>query len=183
MRKVIAAINMTLDGFCDHTAISPDEEIHQHYADLLKGAGAVLYGRKTYLLMEYWQTVLENPTGDKAMDEFALVMDRTPKIVFSHTLKKLEWESAELATKDLKEDVLERKQQTGKDIFVGSPGLIVELTQLGLIDEYQICIHPVILGSGLVLFKDVVNRVDLKLLKTKTFKSGAVILYHEPVRE
>ncbi|HET8964199.1 MAG TPA: dihydrofolate reductase, partial [Chitinophagales bacterium] len=81
MRKVIAAINMTLDGFCDHTAIIPDKEIHQHYADLLSNADTVLYGRITYQLMEFWRTLAENPLGEKSMDDFAIVMDKTPKIV------------------------------------------------------------------------------------------------------
>lgn len=180
MKKLIAAINMTLDGFCDHTAINPDEEIHQHYTDLLDSASAIIYGRTTFQLMQYWQTVLENPTGNKELDDFAVAIDKVPKIVFSHTLNHLEWESARLAKGDLKEEVLALKQSTGdgnRAIFVGSPGLIVALTQLGLIDEYQLCIHPVIVGSGLPLFKNVTERVELKLSKTKTFGSGAVILY------
>lgn len=180
MRKLIAAINMTIDGFCDHTAIIPDDEIHQHYADLLSNAGIVLYGRITYQLMEFWRTVLENPTGNKSMDDFAVVMDNTPKIVFSHTLKKVDWKSAKLATRDIKDEVVELKQQSGKDIFVGSPSLIVELTNLNLIDEYQLCIHPVILGNGLPLFKNINNKSVLKLIKSKTLSGGAVIHYYEP---
>lgn len=183
MRKVIAAINMTLDGFCDHTAILPDDEIHKHYADLLSNAGTLLYGRITYQLMEYWRTVVNNPTGNKAMDDFAVIMDATPKIVFSRTLKNIEWESAKLAERNLEEEVLELKQQPGKDIFVGSPGLIVSLTNLHLIDEYQICVHPVIAGNGLPLFKNINDKIGLKLLKTKTFGGGAVILYYEPVKK
>jgi len=183
MRRLVAAINMTLDGYCDHTAVSPDEEIHQHYSDLLSNAGAVLYGRKTYQLMEYWRTLVSNPTGNKTMDEFAAVMDHTPKIVFSHTLKDLDWESARLANRDIEKEVLELKQQSGKDIFVGSPGLIVALTKLNMIDEYQICVHPVIAGSGLPLFKNINEKTNLKLKKTKTFSGGAVILYYEPANE
>jgi dihydrofolate reductase len=183
MRKLIAAINMTLDGFCDHTAIIPDEEIHQHYADLLGKADTVLYGRITYQLMEYWRTLVTNPIGNKTMDEFAIVMDNTPKIVFSHTLKYLDWESAKLANRDIQEEVLELKQQSGKDIFVGSPSLIVSLTKLNLIDEYQLCVHPVIAGSGLPLFKNINLRYILKLIKTKTFSGGAIILYYEPTNE
>lgn len=183
MRKVIAAINMTLDGFCDHTAIIPDDEIHQHYAELLSNAGIVLYGRITYQLMEFWRTVLENPTGNKSMDDFAIVMDSTPKIVFSHTLKSLDWKSAKLADRDIEDEVLELKQQPGKDIFVGSPGLIVALTKLNLINEYQLCIHPVIAGSGLPLFKNINDRTHLKLINSKTFNGGAVILYYEPANE
>lgn len=72
---------MTIDGFCDHTAVIPDEEIHQHYADLLRNADAILYGRTTYQLMQYWQNLVKNPSGDKSMDEFAWVMDKVPKIV------------------------------------------------------------------------------------------------------
>ena len=136
MRKVIAAINMTLDGFCDHTAIIADDEIHQHYSELLLSAGTILYGRITYQLMEYWPTILKNPTGNKSMDEFAEVIDKIPKIVFSHTLKTVEWKTAKLAKRDLKEEVLELRQQKGKDILVGSPSLIVALSQLDLIDEY-----------------------------------------------
>ena len=183
MRKLIAAINMTLDGFCDHTAVNADEEIHQHYSELLRSAGTVLYGRITYQLMEYWPTVLKNPTGIKATDEFAVAIDNVPKIVFSRTLKSLEWRSAKLAKRDIKEEVLELRQQAGKDIFVGSPSLIVALTQLDLIDEYQLAIHPTILGSGLPLFKNIRDRIDLKLLKTKTFGCGAIMLYYERVKK
>jgi dihydrofolate reductase len=182
MRKLIAAINMTLDGFCNHTAMIADEEIHQHYSELLRGAGTVLYGRITYQLMEYWQTLLKNPGGNKSMDEFAVAIDNIPKIVFSHTPKTLEWKTARLAKKDIKEEVLELRQQTSKDILVGSPSLIVALSQLNLIDEYQLCVQPIVLGNGLPLFKSIRDRIDLKLLKTKTFGCGAVTLYYEPTK-
>lgn len=179
MRKIIAAMNMTLDGSCDHTAGIPDEEIHRHYAELLNNAGTILYGRTTYQLMEYWRTVLENPTGEKSMDEFAVAIDSIPKIVFSRTLKNVDWKSAKLAERDLEEEVSALRQQPGKDIFVGSPGLISTLTGLNLIDEYQLCIHPVIAGSGLPLFKNVSEKIILNLVKTKIFGSGAVLLYYE----
>ena len=132
--------------------------------------------------MKYWQTIVKNPTGNKTMDDFALEMDRIPKLVFSHTLKNPEWDSAKLAKRDIKEEVLELRQQPGKDIFVGSPGLIVTLMNLNLIDELQLCIHPVISGKGLPLFKNVQDSVNLKLLKTKTFGCGAVIHYYEPAK-
>jgi dihydrofolate reductase len=183
MRKIIAAMNMTLDGFCDHTAMIADEEIHQHYSELLRSAGTILYGRITYQLMEYWPTVIKNPTGNSSMDEFAVVIDHIPKIVFSHTLKNVEWKTARLAKKDLKEEVAAIRQEAGKDILVGSPSLIVALTQLGLIDEYQLGVQPTILGSGLQLFKNIANRIDLKLLKTKTFGCGAVVLYYERIKK
>ncbi|HEX7754216.1 MAG TPA: dihydrofolate reductase family protein [Niabella sp.] len=184
MRKLIGAINMTLDGFCDHTAIIPDAELHQHYADLLQNADAILYGRITYQLMEYWPTVVKNPTGNASIDEFALIMDHIPKIVFSHTLKHVDWESARLAKGSLEEEVAALKQAPDgdKDILVGSRSLIVALLNLNLIDEFQLMIHPVIAGSGLPLFNNINHRTTFKLLKTKTFGSGAITLYYEPVK-
>lgn len=182
MKKVIAAINMTIDGFCDHTAGVPDEELHQHYADLLNNAAAALYGRVTYQLMEFWRTVLENPTGEKAMDDFAVAIDNIPKIVFSRTLKSLDWKTARLASQTPEQEVLQLKQQPGKDVYACSPSLIATLTALNLIDEFQLCIHPVIAGSGLTLFKNISEKITLKLTKTKTFGSGAIILYYVPIK-
>jgi dihydrofolate reductase len=183
MRKIIAAINMTLDGFCDHTAGIPDEEIHQHYTELLDNADVILYGRITYQLMQYWQTLLKNPSGEKSMDDFAIAIDKIPKIVFSHTLKNTEWDSAKLSNKSLEEMALELKQQPGRDILVGSRSLIIQLMKLNLIDEYQLCVHPVVAGSGLSLFENINIRTILKLVKTKTFSGGAVTLYYEPTNE
>lgn len=180
MRKIIAAINMTLDGVFDHTAGLPDEEIHQHYTELLKEADAILYGRKTYQLMKYWQTLLENPSDEKSMNDFAMAIDKIPKIVFSHTLKDVEWDSARLSNQAIEEEVLELKQQSGKDILVGSRSLILQLMKRNLIDEYQLCVYPVVSGGGLPLFENINDRTILKLLKTKIFKSGAIILYYEP---
>ena len=186
MRKIIAAINMTLDGFCDHTAGLPDEEIHQHYADLLDNADVILYGRITYQLMQYWQTLIKNPSDEKSMNDFAIAIDKIPKIVFSHTLKDVEWDSARLSDQAIEEEVLELKQfRNGgsKDILVGSRSLIIQLMKLNLLDEYQLCIHPVIAGTGLPLFENIKDRTVLKLIKTKTFSGGAVILYYEPANE
>lgn len=183
MRKIIAAINMTIDGFCDHTAIEPDEEIHQHYTDLLNSTDTILYGRITYQLMEYWRTLVENPSGEQDMDDFAMAIDKVQKIVFSHTLKDIEWKSARIARRDLKEEVLELKRQSGRDIFVGSRSLIIQLMKLNLIDELQLCVHPVVAGSGLPLFEHINDRTILKLLKTKTFSGGAVMLYYEPTSQ
>ncbi len=179
MRKLIAAINMTLDGFFDHTLIIPDEEIHQHYAGLLDNAGVILYGRTTYQLMQFWQTLLKNPSGEKSMDEFAVAIDKIPKIVFSHTLVNTGWESAKLSIQPIDEIVVELKQQPGKDILVGSRSLILQLMELDLIDEYQFCVHPVVAGGGSPLFENVNGRTVFKLIKTKTFTGGAVTLYYE----
>lgn len=180
MRKLIAAINMTLDGFCDHTAGIPDEEIHQHYTELLGHGDTILYGRTTYQLMEFWRTLLQNPSEEKSMNDFAKAIDKIPKIVFSRTIKNVEWESATIAKHDLKDEVLELKKQSGKDIFVGSRSLIVQLIQLDLIDELQLCVHPVVIGNGLPLFENLQASVTFKLLKTKIFGGGAVILYYGP---
>ena len=185
MRKIIAAINMTIDGFCDHTAGIPDEEIHQHYADLLSDADAILYGRVTYQLMQFWQTLIKNPSGEKSMDDFAMAIDKIPKIVFSHTLKNTEWDSAKLSNQPIEEEVLELKQSRNggsKNILVGSRSLIIQLMKLNLIDEYQLCVHPVVAGSGLPLFENINDRTILKLIKTKTFSGGAVILFYEPTK-
>lgn len=184
MRKIIAAINMTLDGFCDHTEGIADDELHQHYNELLSNAGAIIYGRITYQLMEsYWPTVAENPTGNKPMDEFAVIIQDIPKIIFSRTLNSVGWKNVKLAKGGVEEVVLELKQQPGKDILVGSPSLILTLMKLDLIDEYQLCVHPVIVGRGLPLFKNITDRTFLKLIKTKTLSSGAITLYYEPTQK
>lgn len=181
MRKIIAAINMTLDGFCDHTSMIADDELHEHYNDLLRNGGVILYGRTTYQLMEsYWPTVVTNPTGNKPADDFAVLIDNIPKIVFSHTLKSVEWKNTKLAGKDIKEEVLQLRQQSGKDILVGSRSLIVSLLNLNLVDEFQLCVHPVIAGKGLPLLDKVNHRINLKLAKTKRFSAGQITLYYKP---
>src|ERR1700759_4269274 len=112
MGKLIAAINMTLDGYCDHTAVIADEELHLHFADLLKNAGIILYGRTTYQLMEsYWPNVVDKPTGKKSIDNFAVVMDNIPKIVYSHTLKHTDWKNATIKNDLLAEDIETLKRQ------------------------------------------------------------------------
>ncbi len=169
---------MTIDGYCDHTYGVPDEEIHQHYTNLLRDAGVALYGRVTYQLMEYWRTVLDHPTGQKAIDDFAGAIDKLPKIVFSRTLKNVDWASAHLATGDLKDEVMALRDKPGKDILICSPSLIVALTKFDLIDEYQLCIHPVIAGHGLALFKGISESKPLKHSATKNFTGGAVLLYY-----
>jgi dihydrofolate reductase len=184
MRRLIAAINMRLDGFCNHTAMIADEEIHQYYNELLRNADTLIFGRITYQLMEsYWPSVVKDPTGIKPTDEFAVLIDNISKIVFSRTLKNVDWKNTKLKKEVIKEEVLELKQQAGKSILVGSPSLIVALTQLDLIDEYQLGVQPIVLGSGLPLFKNVSDRINLNLLRTKTFGCGAVTLYYEPTKK
>ena len=129
--------------------------------------------------MDYWKTLLKNPSGEKSMDEFAVTIDSIQKIVFSNTLKHTQWKSALLANKALEEEVLDLRNKSGKDILVGSRSLIIQLINLNLIDEFQLCVHPVLVGKGLPLFDKIKDRTMFKLIKTKTFGSGAIVLYYE----
>jgi dihydrofolate reductase len=141
--------------------------------------------------MQYWQTLVKVPSGEKSMDDFAMGIDKVPKIVFSHTLKNsdqvaLGWDSARLSNQSIEKEVLELKQSRNggnKPIFVGSRSLIIQLMNLDLIDEFQLCVHPVVAGSGLPLFENINDRTILKLIKTKTFSGGAVTLYYEPTKK
>jgi len=172
-------MNMTLNGYCDHTAGIVTDEFMEHYNEQMRETGMLIYGRKTYQLMEeYWPQLAKNPGDNKADNDFAVLMDKVPKLVFSKTLKAVHWKSATLAHDDLYEEVVRLKQQPGKDLFAGSPSMIAQLMQLDLIDEYRLAIHPVVLGSGLVLFKGIKDKVGLRLLQTKTFGSGVVVLYY-----
>jgi len=133
--------------------------------------------------MQFWQTLIKNPSDEKSMNDFAVAINKIPKIVFSHTLKDVEWDSARLSDQAIEEEVLELKQQSGKDILVGSRSLIIQLMKLNFIDEYQLCVHSVVAGSGLPLFENINYRTIPKLIKTKTFSGGAVTLYYEPTNE
>lgn len=170
---------MTLDGICDHTAGIADAALRQHYTELLSNAGVILYGRTTYQLMQFWQTLLETPSPEQAMNDFATAIDRLPKIVFSSTLETTGWNTATLATKEIDQVVSDLKRQSGKDILIGSRSLIIQLINLRLIDEFQICIHPIIEGKGLKLFDRITDRTVFKLAKTKPFDSGVIVLYYE----
>jgi dihydrofolate reductase len=181
MRKLIAAINMTLDGFCDHTAGITDDDILQHYNELLRNADTMLFGRITYQLMEsYWPTIVTTPTGNRPTDEFAVLIDNISKIVYSRTLQKVAWENTTVKKEILKEEILALKEQPGTAIVAGSPSLIATLTKLGLVDEYQVTVHPLILGTGLPLFKGITDRIDLALRRSKPFACGAITLYYAP---
>lgn len=181
MRKVIAALNVTLDGYCDHTAsFYADDELHNHYAALLQEAGMLLYGRTTYELMQFWQNILNKPVEEAALTDFALAIDRVEKLVFSRTLTSTGWHSARLAKKPLFEEVAELKKQPGAPLFVGSRSLINQLLAGRLIDELQLCIHPLTLGKGLPLFEPYVNEIHFKHKGSKTLSSGAVVLIYTP---
>lgn len=182
MGKLIAGMNVTLDGFCDHTSMIADAEIHDHYTEVLKNSDTVLYGRTTFHLMEFWPTLVKNPSGDKSMDDFAIAIDNIHKIVFSRTLKSVDWRNTTLKKEIVKDEILKLKQESRRDVLVGSPSLIVQLSELGLVDEYQLGVQPTIIGSGLPLFKNITDRIDLRFLKTKPFASGVVMFYYERKR-
>ena len=179
MGKITAAFNMTLDGNCDHTAGLPDEEIHRHYTDLLTQGDVVLYGRTTYQLMEFWRPFVENPSPERSMNEFAIAINKIPKIVFSHRLSDVDWKTASIANSTLQQTVSELRQQPGKNVLVCSRSLIIQLMKLNLLDELQLCVYPVVAGKGLTLFDDTIERTLLNLVKTKTFNSGAIVLYYQ----
>ncbi|PSL22468.1 dihydrofolate reductase family protein [Dyadobacter jiangsuensis] len=183
MGKIIAGINMTLDGVCDHTKVDPDAQVHKHYEELLRQTDAILYGRITYQLMEFWKSLLESPSGNQSLDDFAVAIDGIPKIVFSRTLHDVDWKSAALAKRNLEEETRTLAEQPGKRILVGSRSLIIDLLRLNLIDEFQLMIHPVIAGEGMKLFENIRDRKLLKLTQVKVFDSGAVLHYYEPVKE
>lgn len=180
MRKLIAAINMTLDGICDHRVGVVDEELHTHYAGLINSAGTILYGRTTYQLMQFWQNLLTNPSDQPSMNAFADSIDRIEKIVFSNTIQDTGWNTAKLAGRPLEDTVLELRKQPGHDILVGSRSLIIQLLNSRLIDEFQVAIHPMIEGKGLRLFENIRETIVFDLLKTKTLKSGVTIFYYMP---
>jgi len=117
------------------------------------------------------------------MNDFAISIDKVEKLVFSRTLKETGWNTAKLVNRPPGEEVMELKQQSGKDIFVGSRSLIIQLLNSNLIDEFQICIHPVIEGKGLPLFDQIKNRTFFKLIKTKSLNSGATVFYYKPTLE
>ncbi len=177
-------MNMTLDGYCNHEVGVITDELHAYYNELMRNTGTLVYGRITYQLMEdAFPALVEKPSDDKTINEFAVLIDNLPKVVFSKTLQSVSWRNSTLLHGGLHEEILKLKQQSGKDITVGSPSLIVQLTQLGLIDEYRLCVHPIIAGSGLVLFKNIEKRVNLKLKETQTFESGVIAVWYERLND
>ena len=181
MRPLRYSINVTLDGCCDHRAIVPDEELHRHAVENLKGADALLFGRVTYEMME--AAFRPAWTGEMPdwMEHFRRTIDAAKKYVVSSTLARLDW-NAQLVRGDLGQAVLELKRQSGKGLFVGGVKLPLALTELGLIDEYEFVIHPALAGHGPTLFAGLSKPLDLKLVGRLEFGSGAVALRYEPRR-
>jgi dihydrofolate reductase len=179
MRNLVFAINITTDGYCNHTDMIADEELHDFFTRLLRNAGLLLFGRITYQLMvPYWPDVAKNPSEKEAMNEFARVFDSLDKVVFSTTLKHVEGKKTRIAPGNVAEEVLALKQQPGKDIFAGSLSIASQLSERGLIDEYYFVVHPVVAGKGPRLFETVKprDRLLLDFLGSETFQSGVVAL-------
>jgi dihydrofolate reductase len=181
MRKVVFAINITADGYCSHTDGIADEELHEYFTGVLRNAGLLLYGRITYQLMvPYWPEIARNQSETQATNEFARVFDSLEMVVFSTTLKHVEGSNRRIVRSNLAEEVLALKQEPGKDICVGSLSIASQLSERGLIDEYQFVVHPVLAGKGPRLFETVKLQDSLRLdfVGSKTFQSGAVALQY-----
>jgi len=179
MRKVIFAINITIDGYCGHETGIVDDELHEYFTGLLRDSGVDIFGRNTYHLMyPYWHDVVVNQSETKTINEFARTFDAMPKIVFSTTLQSVEWNNTTLLRSNLREEILKLKQQPGKNIFIGGLNIASQVAEWDLIDEYHFVVHPIIAGAGPRLFESVEN-LTLKLVGQKTFGSGVVALHYK----
>ena len=186
MRKVIFFMLTTLDGFYEgpnkeidwHNV---DEEYNQFAIDQLNSVDVLLFGRVTYELMaSYWTTEAATTNDPIVADK----MNHLPKIVFSKTLASVEWQNTRLVKENIAEEIAKLQRQPGKDLIIfGSSDLAVTLIQDGLIDEYRIMVNPVVLGNGKPLFRGIKNKLNLRLIDTRKFKSGNVLLYYEPAKE
>lgn len=185
MRKILAFENVTLDGFMagpngEIDWAIRDDEVTEYSKEGNESTDTFLFGRVTYDMMaSFWPT----PMGKSTNPVFAEALNNAPKIVFSRTLKKADWQNTEVVREITREKILALKQQLGKNMLIfGSGSLVDQLTKLGLIDEYQLMLNPVILGKGIPLFKDTTEKMNLTLIQTRTFKSGIVLLKYQPVR-
>jgi dihydrofolate reductase len=186
MRKVILAMQVTLDGFIEGPngeldwAMKEDEETWKDVFELQRSADTLLLGRVMYPDFEkYWLSVPKNSSSTKNEIEYARLADKMQKIVFSRTLQKAEGKTTRIIRDHIAEEIQKMKQQPGKDlVLLGGAGLASTFMNLGLIDEYHLIVNPLVLGGGKPLFRDVKERHKLKLLNTKTFKSGKVVLHY-----
>ena len=180
MRPLRYSINVTLDGCCDHRAIPADEDLHRHAAESLSQADALLFGRVTYEMMEAaWRPSAQSEAKPDWMEPFAQTIDAAKKYVVSSTLEQVDW-NAELVRGDLGDAVQQLKREPGEGLFLGGVQLPLALTELGLIDEYEIVVHPRIAGHGPTLFAGLSKLVDLKLVDRVELGSGAVAMRYEP---
>ena len=179
MRKLIYAINIALDGCVDHTKQLADDELLEHYAQLLGEADLQVFGRKTYQLMvPYWPEVAKKPSGTKAAIAFARAFDSLNKIVFSRSLDRAEDRNTRIAPGNLHDEILKLKKESGKNILVGGVDVPSQLIALGLVDEFRFVVGPIIAGEGTRLLEGVnlPERLQLKLVESKVLKSGCVAL-------
>src|ERR1700684_2225841 len=179
MRKVIFAINITLDGCCDHTKQFADEETLEYFTHLIGEVDLQVFGRKTYQLMvPYWPEVLKNQSETKADTEFARAFDSINKIVFSRSLDGAEDKNTRIVRTNLRDEILKLKQEQGKNILVGGVDIPSQLMQLGLVDEYHFVVQPIIAGEGRRLLEGVSlqEKLQLKLVESRILKSGCVAL-------
>jgi dihydrofolate reductase len=179
MRNVIFAINLTLDGCCDHTKQVADDESHEFFTQLLREVDLLVFGRKTYeLMVPFWPEVAKNQSMTKASNEFARTFDSVDKIVFSRSLGSAEDKNTRIFRTNLRDEILKLKQEPGKNILVGGVDIPSQLIELGLVDEYRFVVGPIIAGEGRRLLEGVSlrERLQLKLVESKIFKSGCVAL-------
>src|SRR5499427_10131475 len=182
MRPLRYSINVTLDGCCDHRAITPDEEMHRHHTENLAKADALLFGRVTYEMMEAgWRQPARTGARPDWMEPFARTIDAKKKYVVSSTLDRVDW-NAELVRGDLGKAVQQLKRESGKGLFTGGVTLPQAFAELGLIDEYEFVVQPSLAGRGPTLFAGLSKRIDLKLVSRLEFGSGAVAMRYEPRR-
>jgi dihydrofolate reductase len=181
MRKIVLSIQVTLDGFIDHTEMVADEETHRDATEVLNSVDGILFGRKTYeLLVDYWPMVTPASSHFQEELEFANRINSMPKMIFSNTLNKVEWNNTTLINGDVIEQVTKLRQQPGRGILIAGSVLVNTLMQHGLFDEYRLLINPVILGHGTRLFREEFLPTPLKLIETKTFASGVVLVRYLP---
>jgi dihydrofolate reductase len=179
MKKLVFGINTTLDGCVDHTKQIADEETHEYFTKVLREADLLVYGRKTYQLMvPFWPDVAKNQSMTKASNEFALAFDSVNKIVFSRSLDRAEDRNTKIVHTNLRDEISKLKQEQGKNILVGGVDIPSQLMELGLIDEYLFVVGPVVVGTGRRLLEGVSlpERLELRLVESKVFKSGCVAL-------
>ncbi len=181
MRNLTYAINLTLDGCCDHTKFNPDEGMLEHYMYLLLDFDLLVYGRRTYQLMvPYWPDIARNQSETKADIEFAQAFVSRKKLVFSRSLASMDDGNTRIVRTNLRDEILKLKQEPGKDIMVGGVDIPTQLIELGLVDEYRFVVAPVFAGKGRRLLEgaSLPERLQLKLVESKVFKSGYVALHY-----
>jgi len=178
MRKVVYAINLTLDGCCDHPPEGPDEEVMQYFTNLVRDADLFVYGRKTYeLMVPYWPDVAKSDSETKVDKDFAEAFVSKKTVVFSRSLKSVEEENTRIVRTNLRDEVLKLKQEPGKNILVGGVDIPSQLIALGLVDEFRFVVMPVLAGKGRRLFEGIsLEKLQLKLVESRVFKSSGSVL-------